>query len=119
MNIYIECLIDFVVLFTLIFLVYMVFINKKRKKDDTLKKASEVKMIIARHNLNMKKIKYKNLLLSVSIANSFILSFTAVLIIHIKSIWLSLLIGFIVVVLLTYSLYEIIGRHYKKKEMKK
>lgn len=119
MNIYIECLIDFVVLFTLIFLVYMVFINKKRKKDDTLKKASEVKMIIARHNLNMKKIKYKNLLLSVSIANSFILSFTAVLIIHIKSIWLSLLIGFIVVALLTYSLYEIIGRHYKKKEMKK
>ena len=109
----------FVGLFMLSYILYSVFLNKNRKEYSKLKKNDEVKFFIARYNLNMKKTNYKDVLRSVTIMNCIIISFAATIIFNIESIIWSVLVSFIVVVALTYSLYEIVGRYYKRKEDRK
>lgn len=109
-------LLDFIIIFTVVYLLYVLFFNKKRRNYKTLKKNDEVKLFIDRYNLDMKKIEYKKVLQVVTIINTFILSFTTVLIVRIKGFMISLLIGFVVIMILIYSLYEIAGRYFKKKE---
>ena len=116
MNIFLQCLIDFVGIYLIVFIIYKVFINKKRKDYEKLKKSSEVRIIIDRYNLNMKKIKYKNLLNNISFINSFIISFTTVVVMNIKSTLWAIVFGFLSITLLTYSLYEIMGNYYKKRK---
>ncbi len=115
MNIYLQCLIDFIGIFLVILIVYKVFINRKRKDYEALKKSNEVRIIIDRYNLDMKKVKYKNLLNSIAYINSFILSFTTVLVLNINSLIWQIVFGLLTVLVLTYSLYEILGRYYNRK----
>ena len=109
-------LLDFIIIFTVVYLLYVLFFNKKRRNYKTLKKNDEVKLFIDRYNLDMKKIEYKKVLQVVTIINTFILSFTTVLIVRIKGFMISLLIGFVVIMILIYSLYEIAGIYCKNKE---
>ena len=109
-------LLDFIIVFTVVYLLYVLFFNKKRRNYKTLKKNDEVKLFIDRYNLDMKKIEYKKVLQVVTIINTFILSFTTVLIVRIKGFMISLLIGFVVIMILIYSLYEIAGNYFKRKE---
>ena len=71
-------LLDFIIVFTVVYLLYVLFFNKKRRNYKTLKKNDEVKLFIDRYNLDMKKIEYKKVLQVVTIINTFILSFTTV-----------------------------------------
>lgn len=50
-------LLDFIIVFTVVYLLYVLFFNKKRRNYKTLKKNDEVKLFIDRYNLDMKKIK--------------------------------------------------------------
>ena len=58
------------------------------------------------------------LLFTISIVNSTIIGFTFMVVMHIESYALGLIIGFVLLILLTYSIYEIIGRYYQKKGRK-
>ena len=51
-------LLDFIIVFTVVYLLYVLFFNKKRRNYKTLKKNDEVKLFIDRYNLDMKKIEY-------------------------------------------------------------
>ena len=110
---------DFVLLFLLVLIVYLVFVNKRRSDYSKLKDGSYVKAFIARYNLDMRKTNYKDVLTIVAFINAFILSFTSALVLNIdKYIW-KIVISFIVVFVLIYALYEIAGRYLKNKEDKK
>ncbi len=115
MNFYLQCLIDFVGIFLIVYIIYSVFINKRRKELNMLKNSSEVKAVIIRYNLNMNKIKYKNLLNAIAIINSFIIAFTVVIVVNIESLLWAILSGFVTLIILIYSLYEILGLYYRKK----
>ena len=110
---------DFVLLFLLFYLVYNVFLNKKKREYSKLKKNDIIKVFIARYNLDMRKTEYKKVLRIVTIINSFIVSFTATLVLHINNFWLKVAICFVVIFVLIYSLFEIAGRYLKKKEEQK
>jgi len=108
-------------MFILAFLVIFIFYNirYRSKKIRTRKKEiTEAKYIINKFDLDMKKIKYKDLLFTISIVNSTIIGFTFMVVMHIESYALGLIIGFVLLILLTYSIYEIIGRYYQKKGRK-
>ena len=109
---------DFVVLFIIVLIVYFVFLNKKRKDYSKLKQNDEIKLFIARYNLDMKKTKYKTVLNTVTIINSFIIAFSATIIGFIDNIIWSILVGFVILLVLIYSLYEIFGRLLKRREDK-
>ena len=59
MNIILQYLIDFIGIYLIIFIVYRVFINKKREDYEKLKKSSEVRIVINRYHLNMKRLNIK------------------------------------------------------------
>ena len=119
MNIILKCFEDFVLLFVLINLVYFLYYNKKKNDYSKLKKNDEVKMFIARYDLDMRKTKYATVLRVVGFCNSFIIAFAAVLVLNIKNYFWKITIAFVVIFVLIYALFEIFGRLLKKKEIKK
>ena len=110
---------DLIVIFIIVFLIYTIIFNRKRKNYKDLKKNDEIKSFIARYNLDMRKTEYKKLLKALTIINSFILSFTTSIVIRIDGFIKSLLIGFLIIMVLIYSLYEITGKYFKRKEEEK
>ena len=118
MKLFLSCLYDFVFIFLLMLVVYSVFLNKNRKEYIKLKDNDMIKYFIARYDLDMRKTNYKTVLNIVTVINSFIISFCSVLVINIKGVMWSIVIGFAVIMALTYSLYEIFGRALKRKEDK-
>ena len=106
---FITYLYEFIITFLIFYIIYAVFLNKKRKKN------VEIDFLIKRYNLDIKKIGRKNLVKTLTLTNCFILSFIVVIFSKIESFILSVLISFILAMILIYSLYEIIGRYYKKK----
>ena len=118
-NIYLKALYDFLLLFLMYYIVYTVFLNKKRRKYSDIGKTDEIRYFILRYDLDMRKTKYEVVLKLVTLINSFILAFTTAIVINIDKIIWAILVGFAVIMILIYSLYEIVGRYLKKKEMVK
>lgn len=116
MNYLFKCLYDFVLMYLLFYIIYSVFVNKKRKVYSEVKKMDEIKYFIARYQLDMRKTDYLSLLKTMTRVNCFILSFTTVVVTRIDGFMLSILVGFAVIMILIYSLYEIVGRYYQRKE---
>lgn len=107
---------DFILLFLMCLIIYLVFVAKRKKDYSKLKKNDEIVIFVTRYRLNPKKTNYKKLVYILYIINSFIISFTSVLILNIENIWWSIVICFIVIFVLVYSLFEIAGRYFKKME---
>ncbi len=108
-------LIYFVISYLVLFLIYVLIINRKRKTYTEGKKNLEIYYIVNKFNLDMRKVKYNKLKWALTIINPLIMSFTFIVVINIKNMFLALIIGFLVMMALIYSIYEIIGRICKKK----
>lgn len=110
--------IEFIAIFILFYLIYSVFINKKRKTYQTGKKYADVDFFVRRYQINVNKIGYKTVLKTVTLMNSFILAFTYIVFSNIKSFLWAIVFGFVIGFALIYSLYEIVGRHFRKEGKK-
>ena len=106
----------FIVSYLIMFLVQVFIINRKKKTYTDAKKMSDVTYITTKFKLDKRKTDYNTLKWYINFINPLIISTTFVVISNIDSFIMSLLVGFIVMLLLMYSLYEIIGRILKKKE---
>ena len=107
----------FILAFLIVFIFYSIMFSRKKVKNKE-KNIAEVNLLIKRYKLDMRKIKYKNLLFTISIINSTIIALAFTAVFYVENYLLSLLIGFVLLIVLTYSLYEIVGRHYQKKGSK-
>ncbi len=120
MNLWIKSLIYFGTTFIIVFLIYALFINRKKKEYVEGKKQLEINYLVKKFDLDMRITKYKNIKLIVSLLNSFIIAFTFAIIVNLKVNYVfKLLIAFAILMVLIYSLYEITGRILKSKEKKK
>lgn len=113
----------FFVLMFVIFIVDYCFVMKKklkgkgkRKKEDIM----EINYLVGKFNLDKSKLHYKPISMWCSLINAFIMSLVATVVYNIKlhMAW-QLLIAFVLLFALIYSLYEIYGRHLVKKERRK
>ncbi|MBR1416199.1 MAG: hypothetical protein IJ572_00070 [Bacilli bacterium] len=107
----------FLVLFLVVFLVDFFIISKDKKGKNKIDKITSIgNYLISRFNLDDKNINLKILNFHISIINAFIISFvsTTVCITNLN-IGISLLISFVLLFALIYSIYEIYGRFLKKK----
>lgn len=107
---------DFFFLYLLIFIIYIVFVNKKKKSYSMLKKNDEIVLFVNKYNIDVEKVGFKRVKMCLAIVNSFIIAFSSTLIIHIDSLLLKIGIGFIVIMIMIYSLYEIVGKKLSKME---
>jgi len=111
-------LIDFILFFIGFLIFYLLYYKYTKKEYSKLKDGDYIKLFIARYDLDVRKTKFKTILKVVAFNNSFILAVVTTLVLYIKGYMLKILISFVLIFILIYSLYEITGRYLKKKEGK-
>lgn len=91
-------------------------LNKKGKQKK-VNSIGEMDYLVSKFKLNKKKLNEDSMILWISLINSFIISIVSsvLMLMPFKLMWL-MLIAFVLLFCLIYSLYEIYGRHLKKKE---
>lgn len=121
-----------IIVFIVVFIVDYFFINKKKLtliknkgitkkgKKKKIKNIGELDYIIGKFKLDFKKINTDKAIIWIALINSFIISIVSfiIMIIPLKIMW-QMLIAFVLLFCLIYSLYEIYGRHLKKVQSKK
>ena len=118
-NIYIQIIIETLIVFTLVFLFnYIVFVrkNKKLKKDEM-----PLELIYLSHiyGINPKKLKYRKFQYTYSLLNSFIITSTYLAVIYlIKTMIMKVIIGIVLLVLLIIICYGLLGRYYLYQQEK-
>lgn len=112
-------LILFALCYILVLVIYEIFIVNRAKKKKAKKYPMEVKYLIARYRLDMKKVDYPQLLQIVALVSSFDIS----LIVTLASILDTYLWQMIIVIILVFPVifvsYHFVGKFYKKKGMTK
>ena len=109
----------YLVVYLIVFLVtYIIDLIKIKKKKQ--KKIGEIQYLTSKFKLDSNKINYKRVSLVIALLNSFIIS-TVTLVISLvnTNMTLQLVIGFVLLFALIYSVYEIYGRILIKKGYKK
>lgn len=123
-NIYIQVLIETILIFAMVFLFnYFIFVrkNKKLKKDEM-----PLELIYLSHiyGIDPKKINFRRFQYAYSLLNSFIITSTYLAVIYlIKTMIMKVIIGIVLLVLLIIVCYGLLGRYYlyleEKEELKK
>ena len=113
-------LIVFGLLFIIVFVFDYFFVKrrylKKKKKGRKKSELIEIAYLVGKFQIDIDKVKMNKLLIVTSLINAFIIALVSVTILLIRiNIFLQLIIGFILLLALIYSLYEILGRHLIKK----
>ncbi len=118
----------FLILFLLIFMVDYLFIKrrylkrlngkkKKKKKDNEL---MELSYLIVKFKLDKSKLPLNKLLVIISLINAFIISIVSVTVLLLDTYTIvRLLVGFVLLMGLIYSLYEILGRILERRGFSK
>lgn len=108
----------FLLCFFLVFLVYEIFIVRKAKKKKD-KKPIEVKYLITRYHLNMRKVDYPQLLQVVALVSSFDISFIVSISVMLDSYLWQIIAALVLVLPVILVSYHLVGVIYKKKGMTK
>jgi len=122
----------FIILMLIVFVVDYYFINKRRLiliknkgitkkgKKKKVKNISEIDYLVGKFKLNKKNLNEEKMIIWISFINSFIIASVSsvIMLMPFKIMW-QLLIAFVLLFGLIYSLYEIYGRYLKKMEVKK
>ena len=123
-NIYIQVLIETIIIFLMVFLFnYFIFVrkNKKLKKDEM-----PLELIYLSHiyGIDPKKINFRRFQYAYSLLNSFIITSTYLAVIYlIKTMIMKVIIGIVLLILLIIVCYGLLGRYYlyleEKEDLKK
>ena len=105
----------YLVVYLIVFLVtYIIDLIKIKKKKQ--KKIGEIQYLVSKFKLDINKLNYKKVCLVISFLNAFIISSVTLVISLLKTnMTLQLIVGFVLLFSLIYSLYEIYGRILVKK----
>ena len=101
--------------FILVYLVYLFLIVLRKKKVKKYQNSTEVKFLVNRYNINIKKINLKKLANLLALTNSFIIAVTILAVSYINGFILKLMVGFIVLFPMILIFYSIIGKQLSKK----
>ena len=109
----------FIITFIFVFVLYQLFLIGPRKKKKAKKELLEIRYLETRYALDVKKISYPQLLQICAIVSSLDISMIVWIIVHIHTLWLMLLVGFIAIFLFILISYHFVYLFYKKKGMVK
>jgi len=119
-NIYVRVLIEYLLVFLLLFIVHYIFVVRKNKKYNKDKVPLELLYLVRIYGLNIKKINYKKFVWIYSLINTFIISTVYIIIFYLlNNLILQIVIGVVLLILFIIICYGLLGRYYLKKEGKK
>ncbi len=105
----------FCILFVIIFCIHYVYDYRKLKKKKT-DNFMLISYVVKKFKIDEKKIQYKKELKWMCLIDSFIISSVGTIVSFLDTyLILQLGIGFVLLFLLIYALYELYGRHLEKK----
>ena len=107
--------------FIFVLVIYEVFIiapiKKKRGLNSDYKEIIEIKYLIARYNLDLKKVDYNQLLQICGIVSSVDIALVVSLVAYVHGLVLELIVGFSSATIIILLSYHIVYLFYKKKGM--
>ena len=106
----------FCISYIIIFVIYLIFFYLIGLKKKSILNSMQVEFLIKRFNLRKKDFNSKNIGIIICLIDPLIISLTGTIVTLPK--WhyiLELLLGFIILMILIYSFYEILGRIIKRK----
>lgn len=106
----------FFISFSLVYLIYYLFVIRREKKLKKLLTSTECLYLKVKYNVHLEKIDLKTLANHIAIVNSFIMATTVFIISVIDNWLLKFVCGFFVLMLLILISYHLLGTYYKKKE---
>ena len=107
----------FIGTFIIVYIIYLsYYVIPKKKKYDKNKVPIELSYLIRKYRLDMKKINYKKIMNQIGLGSAFDIAFTATfMFIFVKNIYLSIILGAVMIIPLIIITFNIIGNIYKKK----
>ena len=116
-----EELVLFILTFIFVFIIYEIFIiapqKKKKMLDKNTKEIVEIKYLITRYNLDLKKIDYNQLLQICGIVSSLDIALVVGIVAHVRGLIIELLVGIFSALIIIILSYHLIYLFYKKKGM--
>ena len=106
----------FSIVFVLVYLFYLFFVVLNKKKRSNIFDTNQARLIIWSNKLDVSKINKSLFVQVISISNSFIVAFTFACSEFFDNYILKLLVCFVVLMVLIFVIYRLIGFVYKKKE---
>ena len=119
MNIYIQVIIEMLLVFVAVFLLNYFLFVRKNKKLNRKEMPLELIYLSGIYGIDPKKINFRRFQFVYSFINSFIITTTYLLVIYlIKPMILKVIIGIVLLILLIIICYGLLGRYYLYKEEK-
>ena len=108
-------LILYLITFIFVYLIYLIFIVLRKKSIEKYSNSKEVKFLVNKYKLDIKKINMKKLANTIGLTNAFIISTTITIVSFIENYILLLLAGLVILVPLILIMYTILGKSLEKK----
>lgn len=93
--------------------------KRAKRKNDEKKLPAEMEFFVIKYNIDLEKVNFRYFLQLMGLVIAFDLSIVIAIIIYIESLWLQLLVGFILVIGVVLISYKLLGNYFKKKGLTK
>jgi len=109
-------LLEYVITYILVFILYLLFFVRKKTKYNKNKVPVEYYYLTNLYGISKKEINYKKFIYMTAFINTFIIVTTYIITAHLLHNWIwRLLIGVIIIALLIIICYGLLGRYYQKR----
>ncbi len=113
-----EYIITYCIVFIIVYLIYLLFVVKRKKSIEKLKNSLEVRFLINRYHIDIDNMNIRSLSNKIALCNSFIISTTFIIVLFVKHFILKMLLGFVILFPLILISYHILAKSLLKKEGK-
>lgn len=110
-------MLEYIISYALVFLLYYLLFIRKKTKYNKNKVPVEYYYVISLYGLKEKDIDYKKFMYMTLFINTFIIVTTYIIVFKLLDNWIWMFIcGLVIIILLIVICYGIIGRYYQKKQ---
>lgn len=110
-------MLEYIISYALVFLLYYLLFIRKKTKYNKNKVPVEYYYVISLYGLKEKDIDYKKFMYMTLFVNTFIIVTTYIIVFKLLDNWIWMFIcGIVIIILLIVICYGIIGRYYQKKQ---
>lgn len=110
-----EEVIIYIITFLVIFLFYFLFVILRKKKLEKFKENMYVTYLVKMYKLDLNRIRVKDLVLSIALVNSFIVSTTVFILGFVNNLILKFILALVVLIPLQLLMYHIVGKIFQKR----
>ncbi len=110
-----KIVLEFIVIFLIVYLGYYLFSYRKLKKYDRKKSPVNIKYLVLRYNLDIVRLGYKRVFKTLMLSDSFIVAFMFTITRVIDNVYVRLLVSFILIFPLFAGVYHLVAMYYKKE----